>query len=333
MKKSIITLAVLGAAVALPMSASADMKVYAHAQVEIASYDIDGAAPGGDGISVEDNARGRIGFKASEDLGGGLKGLAKFEYRVDTADGVRTADGGVFTARQAWVGLKGGFGQIELGRIKSEYKYAGGVKYDPFVATALQARGNGGMSGGSLGHNSFLTDSLAYRVKAGMVKLGLTYDPSENQGKLSAAAVFGGKTWEGFVALVDAGDGGAVTPGPSYSSTKFGGKIKFGGMHTISGQIELTDNDTGAVNGDEQTFTFIGYQAKMGKNTLAAQIGIFDADGATSVGDVDYFALGIIHKFTKMTRVFGGIRTTSPDTGSAASQDVTVISVGMRKDF
>ncbi len=333
MKKSLITLAVLGAAVALPQVTMADVKVYGQAQVEVASYSIDNVAPGGDGISVEDNARGRVGVVATEDLGDNLKGLAKFEFKADTADGTASKNSDAsLTARETWVGLKGGWGQFEAGRIRSEYKYAGGVKYDPFVATSLEARGKGGMSGGAFGHNSFLTDSIAYRVKAGPVKLGITYDPSEDAGKMSAAAKFGAKKWEAFIALVDEGDGGNPAATSSPSKMKFGGKFKFGN-NTITGQYELLDNDTGAANGDEPTILFLGYQLKLGKNVLVAQYGLTDADFG-GVGDVDMLTVGIIHKFSKTTRIFGGYRSTSPDVGPlAASADVSVISVGLRKDF
>lgn len=329
MNKTLIAIAA-GAALALPMAASAEVTVYGMAQAEIASFDDD--ADSTRGIEVVDQARGRIGLKASEDLGNGLKGIAKFEFKADTADGVASGSAIALSPRESFAGLKGSFGQIELGRLKSEYKYTGGVKYDPFVATTLEARRNGGMSGGSLGHNGFLTESFAYRGQAGPVKLGITYAPGEDDGLMSAAAKLGGKQWEAFVAVIDNGDrNGTTSTDPAYSSVKLGGKYKIGGMHTISGQFEMTDPDQ--ASGEEPTFLFIGYQLKMGKTILVAQIGVNDADSATGVGDKDYLAVGAIHKFSKKTRVFGGIRSTSPDTGTAASTDVSVISVGIRKDF
>ena len=327
MKKSIITLAVLGAAVALPQITMADVKVYGQAQVEVVSYSIDNAGPGADGIAVEDNARGRVGIVASEDLGDNLKGIAKFEFKADTADGVASKDSdAALAARESFVGLKGSWGQVEMGRLKSEYKYNGGVNYDPFVATSLEARGKGGMSGGSLGHNSFLTESVAYRVKAGPVKLGITYDPSEDAGKMTAAANFQAKKWEAFVAIVDAGGPSGVA---SESKVKFGGKFKFG-KNTITGQYEMIDEDNAA--GQEPTVMFLGYQLKLGKTILAAQYGTTDQDSG-GLGDLDYLTLGVIHKFSKTTRIFGGYRSTGIDTGTQPSQDITAISFGIRKDF
>jgi hypothetical protein len=48
--------------------------------------------------------------------------------------------------RESMVGLRGGLGTLELGRLETPYKYSGGVKYDPFVATSLEARGAGVLS-------------------------------------------------------------------------------------------------------------------------------------------------------------------------------------------
>jgi predicted porin len=58
-----------------------------------------------------------LGFKGTEDLGGGLKGVFSFEHflRVDTGDAGRF-NGDAFWARSAWVGLSGAFGTTKLGR-------------------------------------------------------------------------------------------------------------------------------------------------------------------------------------------------------------------------
>lgn len=329
MKRSLIALAVSTAIVA-PAAMAGDVTVYGIAQVEIANVD-DQAQPSlTDGVTTVDNANGRVGFKASEDLGGGLTGLAKFELKADTANG------GITGARESMVGLKGGFGQFELGNLKSAYKYSGGVKYDPFVATMLEARGNGGMVAkpavggttfGALGQSAFHAKTLGYRGAFGPVKVGLTYGPSENDGSMTAAAKFSNAMMEAFVAIVDSADLNAVN---SYSATKIGGQFRMaGGAHKISAQYEMGSTDTGVVSTDP-TNLFVGYQGKFGKNLFVAQFGTFDEDtGAAVDASATYLAIGAIHKFSKMTRVFGGFRSTDADDDSGED----VISVGLRKDF
>jgi len=318
MNKKLLALAVGAAVSAAPMFATAGVKVYGHAQVEIASVD-DGSTS--DGTNVTDNARGRIGVKASEKLGNGMTAIAKYEFRTDTTDNRRTSDGGPLTARESLVGLKGSFGTVELGNLKSAYKYNGGVKYDPFVATVLQARGAGGMTSGAFGHNSFLANSVGYKTpKMGGFKGWVTFSPDEVSGRSSGAdgdysfgLKFKQKAFEVFVAGV--GDDSA-----NYDSIKVGGQYKFGNFK-ISGQYEMADSS----GSDTDTF-FIGGQAKFGMNVLVAQFGNTDPDAST---DTDYFAIGLIHNLSKKTRLTAGFANTDAGSGS----EVDTFAVGMRMKF
>ena len=337
MKKNLITLAIVGA-VMVPTLATADVSVYGRAQVEIASVD-----NGTDSvITVADNSMGRIGVKATEDLGNGLTGLAKFEMKADTTDGdvSKCSVGGAapagstckvgvsLSARESLVGLKGGFGQIELGNLKSEYKYNGGVKYDAFVATNLEARGAGGMSkpgDANLGHNGFITRSVGYRGKAGPVKFGLTYAPSEDDGRMSAAAKFGGKDFEAFIARVDSGD--TTGAGAGYNANKLGGMYKMKG-HKFMFQYEMRGSDATP----EPTNMFLGYQGKFGKNTAVFQYGIEDADDGAGT-EKTMITLGVIHKFSKTTRIFGGYRSSDTDDDTGTIAEDARITVGLRKDW
>ncbi|HHI93373.1 MAG TPA: porin [Gammaproteobacteria bacterium] len=360
MNKKLLAVAVSAALVAPAAAMAGDVSVYGNAQVEVASYSEDSAGSGKDGVAIEDNARGRVGVKASEDLGGGLKAIAQFEWQVDTTDNnvgkcstTATIDETVtgtdvngdgdatdtaakvgcssslsLSGRVSQVGLTGGFGTVVLGNLKSPYKYTGGVKYDPFVTTSLQARSNGGMSGknldptgtGALGHHSFVSNLVAYASPKGPVTASIGYGAAENDGLVVADLKYSAGGVEAFVVYLDAGDRLVTTAAPNaeYSATKIGGQWK-SGAHKVSGQYEMIDNGT-----DKPTVLFLGYQMKMGKNTFAAQYGQLNWD-VNTIDDTTYMALGVIHKMSKMTRVFAGYRDTS---------DVeSVVTVGLRKDF
>lgn len=71
--------------------------------------------------SVLQNNASRLGFKGTEDLGGGLKADFLLEHRFNSDTGVTTGD---FWAGDSWVGLSGGFGQIRLGRLTSAAYFA-----------------------------------------------------------------------------------------------------------------------------------------------------------------------------------------------------------------
>lgn len=62
----------------------------------------------------------RIGFKGTEDLGGGMKANFQLEAAISSDTGNTGGNSGSGTAqtfaRQAWVGLSGGMGEVRLGR-------------------------------------------------------------------------------------------------------------------------------------------------------------------------------------------------------------------------
>jgi len=251
MNKKLIAMAV-AAGFAVPMSVQAGPTLYGHLQAEIASESCDetagvcdntgmnnaanssGVVQGGGGrfqqdIGIDDNKRGRLGVKGSEDLGGSLKAIYKFEWQVDTTE-ANSNDG----SRESFVGLKGGWGEFKIGSLKSAYKYMGGVKYDPFVTTEIEARRYGGMSWGTYGQNSFLRRNVSYKNKFGMAKLWINYGLSEQDGEDGDYVVglsFGNKKWEaGAVILEDAdtnNDPSTTTnrTREAYSALKVFGKV------------------------------------------------------------------------------------------------------------
>ena len=61
---------------------------------------------------MNDN-QSRIGFKGSEDMGGGLKASFLIEHRFRADTGAQS--GATFWGAESWVGLEGGFGKVRLG--------------------------------------------------------------------------------------------------------------------------------------------------------------------------------------------------------------------------
>jgi predicted porin len=332
MNKKLVALAVGSALGLAPLAApQAKVTVYGHAQVEVANYD-DGT---NDGIVVSDQARGRLGVKAKEKLGNGMTAIAQFEWRINTEKGGTPAG-----SREAYVGLKGSFGTIQLGNLKSAYKYSGGVKYDPFVTTFLEARGTGGMSQDELGHkafghSAFLSDSIGWKSNnfSGLT-IWVTYSPDEG-----VAGNAGGTGADGDYSLAINYKNGPLELGVSMvnnddttggDATKFYGKYKFGSM-TLLGQYESLEGNSANANlgaNAEADIWFVGFHFKSGNNLFVAQAGNKEVDGATN--DTDYFAIGIIHHLSKKTRLFGGYRNTDDGT---ANGETDVFSVGLRMVF
>jgi len=373
MKKKLLTAAIGAALVAGTAVAQADVKVYGHLQWEVANEDvdttlgtgtgdeflrtnawqggsIDSANDGGTGsqTTVEDNQRGRFGIKASEKLGGGLTGLAMVEYDIGTGD-----FGGGPTLRESNVGLEGGFGTFLIGSMKTAYKYTGGVTYDPFVTTNLEARRNGGMTGGNWGQNGFVNNSLGYiSPKSLPVKVWVTYSPDDNgsdstgnggssvgdAGDYTASISFGGNNAEVFLKTAHNKHNTTNTVKQDYTANSVGGKFSMG-PHTFLAQYEDTDEDQSTAGvSDEGELWFLGYHFKFGNNLLVLQYGTGELKRSSSSvkQEHDYYTLGLWHNLSKNTRLFAGYTETQVDNQSFTSGtngDRTAFSAGLRVTF
>jgi predicted porin len=114
MKKSLLAIALIGAVVA-PAAALAQTNVTIYG---IADVGISRVNNGTSRLTSMDSGilnGSRLGFRGSEDLGGGLSASFQLEngYSVDNGT---LRQGGRLWGRQAWVGLNGGFGSVRLGR-------------------------------------------------------------------------------------------------------------------------------------------------------------------------------------------------------------------------
>ncbi|MDT3670654.1 MAG: porin [Aromatoleum sp.] len=131
MQKKLIALAIAGL-VSAPVFAQSNVTVYGvvDAYFGYGKYDDNKFT----GVSSGGLAGSRIGFRGTEDLGNGLKGVFTLEYGIDIDQnegiGSRgTAKNSATRARQQFVGLQGDFGFVGLGRQYSP-GYWTSAKYD-----------------------------------------------------------------------------------------------------------------------------------------------------------------------------------------------------------
>ncbi len=125
MKKSILALAVAGA-LAIPFAAQADTILYGSARVSVDYNDelnLLSAPPiDSDGNWDVVNNSSRLGVVGSEDLGGGLSAVYRYEFGVDVTEG-----GNWDSNRPKYVGLKGGFGTLTIGTQDTPYYNVAGI--------------------------------------------------------------------------------------------------------------------------------------------------------------------------------------------------------------
>ncbi len=186
MKKSILALAVLGAASG---AASAQSSVAVYGLVDVALVRETGAAAGSTTkLTSGVGAGSRLGFKGSEDLGGGLSAVVLLEsgYQADTG---ALGQGGLLFGRQAYVGLQGGFGALTVGRQYTP-QYLTVAAVDPFSSgyagdtkNLMAATGNSA---------SRMDNSLKYVSPAFQGVTGeLAYAPGEVSGDNAAGRQIG----------------------------------------------------------------------------------------------------------------------------------------------
>ena len=146
MKKSLIALAVLGAAAS---AQAADISLYGVVDTGLAyTYNDDWSRSGNEVVHSTDgesnlemasgiNASSRWGITGSEDLGNGMKVGFKLESAINTDDG-SLGQGGRLFGREASLTLSGDFGKISAGRMGGvgssagtyDYVYAIGEAFD-----------------------------------------------------------------------------------------------------------------------------------------------------------------------------------------------------------
>lgn len=135
MKKSLIALAVAGTFAAPAFAATSNVDIYGVINVSVSRIDSD--VTGTDNsTSITSNAS-RIGFKGTEDLGGGLAAIWQIESGFNADESATTPN--TFASRNTFIGLKGGFGTVLAGRHDTPMKLLG-RSVDNFGDTLADSR-------------------------------------------------------------------------------------------------------------------------------------------------------------------------------------------------
>lgn len=137
LKRKALTLAVAGA-LGVPVAAFAqNVQVYGKLYPELTSAKTTGATAAGtpistiQGVTPSTNLKSRlemdtgnsyIGFRGSEDLGGGLKAIWQIEQNANID---ASGSNNIFASRDSFLGLTGGFGTVRLGNFDTVYKRIG----------------------------------------------------------------------------------------------------------------------------------------------------------------------------------------------------------------
>ena len=359
MKKTLVAIAALAATSAFAQSSVTVYGIvdmgYAHSKDNNNGRETSGARGG-------NQSGNRLGFKGTEDIGGGLKANFVFEtgfdptgnqtnllgYRETAAGHVESNSGTVTTAtnRQSWVGLAGGFGEARYG-----YQYS--VDYTISSLSGIQATTEG-VRGGNLHLSTILaaraTGVAYFAPKFNNIQLVGFYGSAIDEtagvetrtvdsaasnvgaiyanGPLVAAASLGNLKQARTDITSQRTDNSSMILGASYDL----GMVKLGATYGTRDSQAVADGvKTELVH---QQFS-VAYP--MGKTVLLASMGSKSTKNAagTKTVDIDAYQLGANYNFSKRTNAYAyyGQDKDSVKASTAQGHKVSTAVVGIRHQF
>ncbi|TMN37096.1 porin [Pseudoalteromonas sp. S2755] len=279
---------------AFTFQANAEVDVYGKANVSVQSSD-DGA---GSVTEIKSNAS-RFGFKGSEKLDSGLEVIYKLEFQVDVSDADSKGDKDNITARNQYVGLKGNFGEVVIGRNDTALKQSQG-KLDQFNDL------EGDIKVLFKGENR-LGDSISYKSPSfnGFRVLGsfIAEDSEEGENGFSTALTYGDAGLKESAIYASIAADSEVN---GYDTVRFTvqGKVadfKLGAMYQTQEKVDGSAEADGYL---------LNAAYKLGNATLKAQYQVIDFDAGDKVDGV---SVGVDYKLAKNAKVYGFYSTFDAD--------------------
>ncbi|MCK4865367.1 MAG: porin [Gammaproteobacteria bacterium] len=320
MNKKLIAVAVV-AGLALPMVSAhavevADKKLEVYGKLHLSLSQNDQLGTVNDNWLLESNAS-RLGFKGQIPLDAGLTGTYKFESEIAVEEGTTT-----FAGRNTYLGLKGSFGEVRLGRHDSPLKMAQG-KFDQFGDTAGDLKNAGDEDGENRNLNS-----ITYLGKFADVGVNVQLIPGEGDGTTGGQGIADTTSIAvsynaGPLYVAVAHDSYDDTAGAAEASlirlvaTYKVGDMQFG-LLSQSG-VEAPD----AVAAKED-WLGLSFNMKMGsKNKLKAQY-ITVKDSATTALEGTQLSVGFDHKVGKKGTVYAMYNTITEENATTQKENTTI---------
>ena len=347
MKKSLIALA----AVAATGAAMAQSTVTVWGVVDAAVSK--GSVSGGNSVTRlvgSGISSSQLGFRGSEDMGGGMRANFWLEASLANDDGqggrsnsnnqasgsVAAANGqqGLTFARRSTVSLSGGFGEIRLGRDYTP-QFWNWTVYDPFgtngvgttrtmlSSVAITTAAYGGTGGTAVRASNSITYLFNHGANA-------TY-ASGNNGLHAAVQMYmgenasdaaGGTKKDGSGSGIRVGyNAGPLSLAVGYGRTEFvAGDMtmtNFGGAYDLGVarvMAQITNDKAGTTKGDGM---LLGVTAPVGAGLVRASYSTYE--NKATKAESKQTAIGYVHNLSKRTRAYATYARVSNSGGAAVS--------------
>lgn len=291
------------------------------------------------------------GLKGSEDLGGGMQALFQLESKVNVDTGAGGAAilsgasnmGQGFFSRQAWVGLKGNWGQLSLGRGTTSAIYAGFFAYANPVGINM---GTGQvLAVNGVGWDFWNSNQIKYESPIfNGFRVSVSYVPGESAQNSTRGTNYGGNlTYQNSDLTLSASyqKDNDVNSDASLHWSMFVGKYSFGNWH-VHAFWNQVNNDNNAIKGwyDSKLWSLgAGYKFTPEFELAGQYFRLKDTIGDTSSGQ---FGLTGAYLFSKRTSIYGyAIRTNNKSIAlqpiytipGVANSNATGVGIGMVHRF
>lgn len=316
MKKSLIALAVLAASGAAMAQSSVTLYGVADAGVTYLN-----GKDNWSGVTSGNNLTSRLGFRGTEDLGGGLKANFVLEggFNLDTGDGKSggASGTGFEFKRRSTVGLAGSFGEVRLGR-ELTAAFNATARYDVFGSVGLGysrlwadgAVADANANATAVTTNLRISNALTYvSPDFSGFKVGVNYGFGETTNGNSDSSYMGaGLMYDngplslglGLERLNNGANSVAVSDIDAWS---LGGSYDFGVAKLLAGYRESkVDRATGE---NKRLGYYVAATAPVGAGTVRVSYNRYENELANVKGKADQFAIGYVYGLSKRTSVYG----------------------------
>ena len=291
-------------------SAQSSVSIYGLMDASVRSYQVAGSVKNKE-VASGDMTTSYIGFKGSEDLGGGVSAIFMMEHfmRPDVGQAGRF-NGDLFWARSAYVGLKSNYGAVTFGRNTTPFfvstlvfnPFGDSFSYSPSILHYFQA-------GGALIGDSGWSNSIAFKsANYGGLTVNLLGNLDENGANQKGNNVGGnvmyfGGMFSGTAAYQNVKN---ATPGlaagvDNQESWQLGGALDFKFVKAFGQYGEVKNEGTTEL----KTKIFqVGASVPIGNGKALAAYGQSEAESATAEVTRKTASIGYDYNLSKRTDVY-----------------------------
>jgi predicted porin len=324
--------------------AQSNVSIYGRLNVSIERQKTEATVPDGEGFTTVSqsiwamqNASSRIGFKGTEDLGGGLKASFLIEHGFSPDTGAANA---TFWGRESWVALEGGFGRVRLGNMGPTAAYFATADY-----ISMHNHDTGTSADWFYWYQGAATNMIAWNQSFGPFSAEVQYSLKAIGTTESKAAGA-----QDTIVLVGNYDQGPLHVGVSYldgqDNSGLGGESgkQFGvrGLYEMGaitlGAYFINDKvDDGAGNTAKRNSYRLAAMYTMGANEFHANFGVAGKvkfnNGFGEIDSAKQFTLAYNHNLSKRTKVYAFYTALSGDGRELYTTLKNSLAVGVRHNL